>query len=163
MAKSCFFTLLSCLALFATFIGCGGDSRLKVAPVKGRITYHGQGVPNAVVVFMPSADNDEKSKKLRPFAYADAQGNFQIKTYIDNDGAPLGKYRVGVVAPSSAPAHSSKDAPAGQSSNSGTTAVAIPQDVIKKYGDAATSGLEVNVQAGDNNLPPFELKSATGG
>ncbi len=131
-------------ALLLSTIGCRGESRLTVAPVHGRVTYRGQGIPKAIVIFWPTADVVDQAKKMRPFAYADDQGNFDLKTYVDGDGAPLGKYRVSIVAIA---------APSGP----------IPPDINKKYSSVDTAGIEVTVQAGDNNLPPFDLKSATGG
>src|SRR4051794_30863201 len=78
--------------------GCGGKKRLDVFPVHGRVTYAGQGIPQAVVIFVPTGDTADVLKKMRPFAYADRQGNFTLKTYVDGDGAPAGKYRVCIVA-----------------------------------------------------------------
>jgi hypothetical protein len=138
--------------------GCGKEARVKVAPVRGRVTYHGQGVPQAAVIFFPGDDVVEKAKKMRPFAYTDAQGNFELETYADGDGAPLGAYRVSVVATSSAPATGfQKDRRTGGPSVAAAPALAIPPEVTKKYGSADTSGIQVTVHDGENNLEPFSL------
>jgi hypothetical protein len=96
---------------------------------------------------------DERAKKMRPFAYADANGQFAIKTYRTGDGAAPGKYRVSIIAP--AAGGSDKDrpdiVPAG-------TAVAVPPRVVQKYANVDTAGIEVEIQDGENNLEPFELK-----
>ncbi len=69
--------LLAGLALILSLsAGCGGKDRLAVNPVRGRVEYQGQGIPGAVVIFHPQEDANEKAKKMRPFAYADAEGNF---------------------------------------------------------------------------------------
>lgn len=146
------------IVLSASFGGCNRKSRLSVSPVKGRVTYRGQGVPNAIVTFFVSGDASEQAKKMRPFAYADTQGNFEIKTYRDGDGAPPGKYRVSVIAPGSSVGSGGKDRPAGEAAAVPASAVNIPPDIAKKYGNVDTAGIEVTVQEGENNLPPFELK-----
>lgn len=149
--------VFSVLVMGVTAAGCRGDARLAVNPVRGRVTYNGQGVPKAVVIFFPQDAASDQGKKMRPFAYADEQGNFSLKTYVDGDGAPPGKYRVSIVAHGGTAASRGKDAPAGAAPTSGPS-VAIPENISKKYGSADTSGLEVTIQNGENNLPPFELK-----
>jgi len=123
--------------------------------------YRGQGVPNAIVMFTPADDASEKAKKLRPFAYADGQGNFELKTYKDGDGAPPGKYRVSIMVVSATKKKSGKDKRAGDAENPAAQALDIPPSVGKKYGNAETSGIEVTVQDGENNLEPFELTPET--
>ncbi len=109
-------------------------------------------------MFFSSDGAKEEAKKMHPFAYADAQGNFDLKTYRDGDGAPPGKYRVSVIAPGTSMGSGGKDRPAGEAAVAPGSAVNIPPNIAKKYGNADTSGIEVTVQQGENNLPPFELK-----
>jgi hypothetical protein len=150
--------IIGVAAGLASSTGCGGESRFKVAPVRGRVTYHGTGVREATVIFHPSDDAVEKMKKMRPYAYADGEGNFALTTYLDGDGAPLGKYRVSIIAVSSAPASKpQKDKPAPPPASGSTLALAIPPEVTKKYGNVETSGIEVTVHEGENNLEPFAL------
>jgi hypothetical protein len=142
--------------------GCSGDGRLDVAPVRGKVVYQGVGVPKASVIFFPGDDIAEHGRKLRPFADSDAQGNFVLKTYIDGDGAPPGKYRVCIIAAASGPSgKSSKDRRAGEESSSKST-VAIPQAVVNKYRNVDTAGIEVIVHEGENNLEPFVLTPGAG-
>lgn len=150
--------LLSLLCLVALTGGCNRNSRLDVAQVKGRVTYRGQGVPKATVVFIPSDDAVEKAKKMRPYAYADNDGNFEIGTYKEGDGAPPGKYRVIVLVASAAPATGGKDRPAGESEPTPGKTLSIPPALNQKYSTPETSGLQVTVEKGENTLPPFELK-----
>jgi hypothetical protein len=143
---------LLCLALS---VGCG-DGRLDVAPVRGRVTYGGQGVPQAVVIFHPGADASEQLGKMRPFAYADNDGNFEIKTYVDGDGAPPGAYRVSIIARSSQPRGGpSKDNRIPEALSG--PGINIPAQVSKKYADVDTSGIKVTIVDGENNLEPFVL------
>jgi hypothetical protein len=149
--------LVAACLLFATDIGCAKKSRLTVAPVHGSVTYKGQGVPNAIVIFFPTDETAEVVKKIRPFAYADGEGNFDLKTYIKGDGAPPGKYRVSIVAVAGAAAAASGHDPPQGNPSGPKTAVAIPQEVVKKYGNVDTAGLQVTVQDGENDLAPFTL------
>jgi hypothetical protein len=129
--------------------------------VRGKVIYKGVGVPKASVIFFPADDIPENGKKLRPFADSDPQGNFELKTYVDGDGAPPGKYRVCIIAAAAPSSKSSKDRRAGDESSSGST-VAIPQAVVNKYRNVDTAGIEVTVHDGENNLEPFELSAGPG-
>lgn len=137
-------------------LGCKRNSRLTVAPVHGQVTYKGQGVPNATVIFIPSGETAELLKRMRPFAYADGQGIFDLKTYVRGDGAPPGTYRVSIIAGSGV-ASPGKDARA-EPAASPASPNRVPPLISQKYENEATSGIEVTVQNGENNLPPFELK-----
>jgi hypothetical protein len=110
-----------------------------------------------VVVFHPAEDAVEQARKMRPFAYGDADGNFELKTYIDGDGAPPGEYRVSIIARSAGPGRSpSKDAPVTEQPAPGAP-IRIPPEVSKKYANVDTSGIKVTVMEGENNLEPFAL------
>ena len=136
--------------------GCGGADRLEVAQVRGKVVSNGIGVPQAVVIFHPGSDVPDNGKKLRPFAYADADGNFVLKTYVEGDGAPPGTYRVSIVAGSGG--GSRKDRPVSEENVLPIARINIPPDIAKKYADVETSGIQVTVKDGENNLEPFELK-----
>jgi hypothetical protein len=136
--------------------GCG-DGRLDVAPVRGRVVHGGKGVPRAVIIFHPSEELAEQAGKMKPFAYADDEGNFQLKTYVDGDGAPPGDYRVSIIARSSPGGRRpAKDAPVGEQPTVGA-AVRIPPEISNKYGNVDTSGIQVTVHEGENDLEPFVL------
>jgi hypothetical protein len=145
--------LVATCLIFATTIGCGNKSHLSVAPVHGSVTYKGRGVPGALVIFFPVDETADVVKKLRPFGSADADGKFELKTYSTGDGAPPGKYRVSIVA---GPVGTGNNPPRGDA-NGSKTAGALPPDLIKKYGNVDTSGLQVTVENGENNLAPFTL------
>jgi hypothetical protein len=136
--------------------GCG-EKRLEVAPVRGKVVYNGQGVPQATVIFFPVDPVNDEAAKMRPFAYAELDGQFQLKTYVAGDGAPPGKYRVSIIAPMGAPSTSSKDRPVDDQPAAAGTGVRVPPAIVKKYANVDTSGIEVQIQEGENNLEPFEL------
>lgn len=137
----CYVTLS---ALLAVLFGCEQKTRLEVAPVSGRVEYQGQGVPRATVIFHPTGDAVEGAKRLRPFGYADDDGNFKMKTYVTDDGAPPGKYQVTIIAASAPSTNSgpSKDGPAVETTPA-TAGPSIPPAVSAKYGNVETSGITV--------------------
>jgi hypothetical protein len=157
---------LRCLLLalilcgFVATSGCGRKSRVSVSPVRGRVLYNGQGVSPATVVFFPVDSGNENADKLRPFAYVESDGQFQLKTYVTGDGAPPGKYRVSIIAPSSV-GTSKKDQPVDAKTPAGP-AVRVPPEIAKKYANVDTAGIEVNIHEGENNLEPFVLTLASG-
>jgi hypothetical protein len=149
--------LIACaMALLVECGGCRGKDRLDVSPVRGKVVYKGLGVPQATVIFFPLDASDETARKMRPFAYANGEGQFEVKTYVDGDGAPPGKYKVSIIAPSGPPPRSTRDRPADAPIITGPV-VSIPPAIIRKYANVDTAGIEVEIQDGENNLDPFVL------
>ncbi|OYV86570.1 MAG: hypothetical protein B7Z73_11525, partial [Planctomycetia bacterium 21-64-5] len=71
-------------------LGCSGQKGPATAKVSGLVTYKGQPVDGATVVFAPPAGG-------RPgTATTDAQGRYELSTYGDRDGALPGDYKVTV-------------------------------------------------------------------
>jgi hypothetical protein len=120
------------------------------------VIYNGQGVPDATVIFFPLDVANETARNMRPFAYADRAGRFEVKTYVTGDGAAPGKYRVSIIAITGAPPRSSKDGRADAAASNGPF-VNLPPAIVKKYANVDTAGIEVEVRDGENNLEPFEL------
>jgi hypothetical protein len=139
--------------------GCRGKSRISVFPVRGQVVYNGQGVSPATVIFFAVDPANEEAKKLHPYAYVEEGGHFQITTYVDGDGAPPGKYRVSIIAPASE-GTSKKDKPVEVGSSA--PAVRVSPAVAAKYANVDTSGIEVTIAKGENNLEPFVLSMGTG-
>jgi hypothetical protein len=143
-----------CICGLATICGCGAK-RVSVSPVRGRVVYNGQGVAQATVIFFPIDPGSDAAQKLRPFAYVENDGRFELKTYKTGDGAAPGKYRVSVIAPA-APGTSKKDRPVDAPAPPVPT-VRVPPEVAKKYANVDTAGIEVTIHEGENNLEPFVL------
>lgn len=150
--------LMGAMAILTPTSGCG-KHRLDVAPVHGRVVYKGQGVPRAIVIFHPEGDVVEQAKKMRPFAYADNDGNFQLKTYVEDDGAPPGEYRVTIIAASSGGGTGKriKDESSIEQSASPARGASIPPAITKKYANLDTAGIKVTIHDGENSLEPFVL------
>jgi hypothetical protein len=143
-------SLISIASLaIVSIAGCRGKDRLAVNPVRGQVVYHGHGVPNATVIFHPLGEAAEQLQKMRPYAYADRDGRFELKTYVTGDGAPPGEYEVGIIAI----AGSDRDSPQNPQSSSTT----LPRELVQKYANQKTSGIKVTVEPGVNNLDPFVL------
>jgi hypothetical protein len=104
-------------------------------PVSGTITYKGQPVPQAYVVFQ-WADAKEP-RRPRADAFTRADGTFTMSTYAADDGAPAGEYTVTVVQ--RRPLYDEAGKPG-------------PNQLPEKYARAETSGLKVTVKSGQNTF-----------
>jgi len=85
------FFLLHTIALV---IGCGGHSgesnRPAVVKVSGKVTHRSQPVEGATVLFAPA------DAGFGATGITDAKGNFQLRTFEQNDGAVPGRYNVAI-------------------------------------------------------------------
>jgi len=73
-------------------------------------------------------------------AKIEADGTFELSTFDDSDGAVIGKHRVLVSAQRDADDYYKRGI--------------VPRPVIdERFEDYETSGLELTVEAGDNELP----------
>ena len=77
------------------FASCSRSDRVAVSPVRGQVfAASNEPAAGALVVFHPVDANAEPT--LRPVAYVDDEGNFELTTYDQGDGAPSGKYVITV-------------------------------------------------------------------
>lgn len=137
-------------------LGCSSQSvgRPETAPVQGRITYRGEAVGGARVVFIHEGAPRFASGQT------DADGRFQLTTFALGDGAIVGKNVVTVVkrlAPGnndtnatdpSAARNEVLDASFDRAAHSPLARSAIPI----KYTNQKTSDLEREVVPGENNI-----------
>lgn len=82
-AGVCLMTLALC--------GCGDAKRLPTVKAGGKVTYEGgnaQPVTNVEIVLLPDNGGD-----YSPHGKLDAEGKFELSTYGENDGAPVGTYK----------------------------------------------------------------------
>jgi hypothetical protein len=131
---------MTLLAVFAlTVAGCGPAAHeLDTAPVSGRVTLDGQALPQGIVYVLPSKGRMAKGL-IRE------NGSFELTTYDKGDGAQVGSH------PAIVTALPSDELDAGQKK------MGVP--VPKRYTQARTSGLTVDVQAGKNNEVEWALLS----
>jgi hypothetical protein len=119
------------LALLPLCLGCGRAAPL--GKVHGKVTFQGAPVTSAIVGF------DGGTATVHMTANVDANGEYQV-SMAKGFGLPLGTYRVAIY-PYVA------DLPIGSKTRP------VPhkfKDIPPKYRKPETSGLVLNVQAGDN-------------
>jgi len=148
----------TCLPLLLTTLagvlgGCGQEevvNRPKVFPVTGVVLHDDKPVEGATVMFIPQGHSNAAA------GLTDANGQFKLQTFAENDGAVPGNYKVTVrkVKVASA-AGGSDDAPA---SPAGETWL-LP----KKYGEPGSTDLTVQVNESEENTVTLKLKGAPAG
>jgi hypothetical protein len=79
------------LALVGVLLPACGKRRKTCYPVRGRVLVNGKPAKDLVVLFNPK---EEEAERLAPNAQTDANGEFQLSTYVEQDGAPAGDYLV---------------------------------------------------------------------
>jgi hypothetical protein len=124
--------VLGCLTGIA---GCGSGLP-PVAPVKGTVTWKGQPVAGASVMFMPGAGRPATGT-------TDAEGHYRLSAFGETNGAMLGQYKVTITkrVPIS-------DAPYAPERS----------EIPPAYADAATSPLKAEVTAAGPNEFTFDLE-----
>jgi hypothetical protein len=118
--------------------------------VTGTVTVDSKPADAAVVIFCPT-DGSEKLNRERPFGKTDSSGKFELTTFIANDGAPSGQYKVIIRWPGP-----KKAAAADDDSSRGSGRF---DRLNGKYFNPQQSGLTAVVADGPTELPPFELKA----
>jgi hypothetical protein len=89
-------SLFLCLVLASCSAAPGGDH--PAYPTKGKVLVNGKPAAGACVKFFHSGDWD-KEKVIVPSGWTNAEGQFVLSTYSQDDGAPEGDYRVTVEWP----------------------------------------------------------------
>ena len=129
-----------CLVALAgvSFLGCGGVDRPATTSAGGTVTYQGQPVEGAQVMFAP------RDARVAT-ATTDSRGRFQLATFAPGDGAVVGEHQVTVSK------HKKKN-PHDTSPYAETISVLPP-----RYQRAAQSGLTAKITAEGPNDFPLEL------
>jgi hypothetical protein len=88
---------LWCLGVGLLLVGCESDEpkpeRVATIPVSGLVRFEGKPLAGARVVLHPIRPAEGIP---RPVGVTDASGMFRLRTFVTDDGAPLGDYRVTV-------------------------------------------------------------------
>lgn len=128
--------ILAIIASALPLIGCGGASGdlPDTAPVTGTVTYNGEPVPNAQVMFYP----DEGPKPA--VGTADENGVYSLTTFEKGDGAIPGTHVVTVTA-----------------YDNSSEGVSMNSLVPEKYSTRTSSPLKVTVADQEKNEIPLEL------
>ena len=135
--------LIGCLATLLLLAGCGTSSdRIETHPARGQVLWEGKPLAGALVVLHPQTTSSPAPLPGR--AETDAQGNFILGTYDSEDGVPAGDYVITV--------HWHQLAQDGGSFEPG------PDVVPAKYSDPIQTELKFSVAAGENQIPPLNLR-----
>lgn len=134
-------------ALAAT--GCSTASGF--VPVSGKVTYKGQPVAGATIVFMGG-------ENTRPAtAVSQQDGSFSLMT-LDAKGVAPGEYTV-VVTKTDSPAASAEPPSMEEAAKSANRPPPPPKDLLPaKYGDPTKTPFKFTVKAGQKNH--FDLQLA---
>lgn len=145
--------LVVCVALAGIPLGCSGDgSNVPLAPVKGKVMLGDKPVAGVTVSFMA------ESAPRFAVGETDAEGNYQLTMFEENDGAAIGPNVVTITSstpPGPPPTNAeeySKVMGLGTDKPK-TQKVIIPE----KYADPKRGLLKVIVKAGANEHS-FKLK-----
>ena len=135
----------SCLALSSC-----GTAKLErpVVPVSGQLFVQGKPANGALVILRPAASSDAADDWTSAFPRATVRGDgsFQIGTYGEADGAPVGDYVVLV----------QWDENAAQGEAEASEAKFVDR-LGGRYSDPARATLRVTVAAPKTTLPKFDL------
>lgn len=134
MKSFCAFVLSLIAAVFT--IGCGGPGTV---PAGGTITYKGQPVADANIMFTPVGGGEIATGQT------DAQGKFSLGVVKPGDGAVPGEYRVSLTP---------KEAERAE----GDYSASPPPPFPVQYTTDAGSPLKATVKRGEKNDFPLELK-----
>jgi hypothetical protein len=119
----------ACLALVllaGLLSSCAQNTRKPVFPVHGQVYVNGKPAAGAKVFFTPIETDPDA---VAPYGVVDAEGSFDLTTYLTFDGAPAGKYVVTIRWPG----------------------------FKGLYDNPKTSKLTATVEKTANDLPPFQL------
>jgi hypothetical protein len=136
-------------ALFVAALTAGCENAPvgpKIFPVVGKVLVDGQPAHRAQVLFHPvNPIAAPEGMTIQPFAVVEPDGTFRPSTQLTADGAPAGEYRVTIVWP---------EIRIDQGEE-----IEGPDRLAGAYARASETQLSVSVHPGQNELPPFELKS----
>jgi hypothetical protein len=135
------------LVLAAAIAGCSDveEGRMRVYPVSGRVTVKGSPAEGARVVFYGATPDLTGPGTPAPVGTTDANGEFRLRSYDPEDGAPAGKFNVTIIWPEPIPPNVDQE-------------MYRPKDRLQgRYSDPQKSGLTATVEEGGGELPPFEL------
>ncbi|MCA8996248.1 MAG: carboxypeptidase regulatory-like domain-containing protein [Planctomycetaceae bacterium] len=151
---------LSLLAMMC-ISGCSGGStegRVDVYPVRGKVTFAGGPLADAVVSFAP--------KEGQPVAFGrtNAGGEFQLTTYGSNDGAAPGNFAVVISKFDSEAAdnageedHSADPNAAVSGGHDAGTATGASGLLPPEYASSDSTPLSAKVEASGENNFTFDL------
>jgi hypothetical protein len=132
--------------LLVVSAGCGDSINQKTYPVTGEVRLDGKPFKGVTVVLRPVDKTNFKRQEI-PQGITDENGKYTIYTYVSNDGAPAGDYKVGIALMQPV------DEEGGDQVKRDPNQPLFPA----KYADPETSGLKATVDKKATVLPTFDL------
>ena len=137
-------SLVVVIVVAAALGGCGGASDAPaLGRVTGTVTYLGQPLANATVVFLPERPGVRSASGI-----TDQNGRFELMSDIPGDGAVLGKHRVTITARAPDQPLTAEQQLALQST--GISPPPAKALIPEKFFRFDTSGLTAEVKSGAN-------------
>jgi serine/threonine-protein phosphatase CPPED1 len=122
--------------------GVSTKNRKPVVAASGKVTYRGNPVPNAVVVFYSYNATTKKYTRVSD-ALSESDGTFVMSSYKAFDGAPLGEYTATIT---------------WQEPRWDAEGKATPNKLPAMFATAEKSPLKVTVREGVTNQVTFDLR-----
>ena len=133
--------------------GCGGGAGIEgTIAASGTVTYQGQPVEGAAVVFAPEGQGRAAS------GLTDASGRFELTTLTPGDGVLPGKFGVTISKTEVSGSMTEEESQAYVAKHGEPPKVTRKELLPAKYAAPATSGLTAEVAAGGKNEFTFDLK-----
>jgi hypothetical protein len=132
---------------------CGSGVKQGLSEVTGKVFYNSQPAVGAQVIFHP--EKEQGAKTIIPSGVVEEDGSYTLFVDRESKGAPPGKYYVFVRWPEDA----APDPQTGKLQKRGRGIKAVPGDFLKgRYCDHKNPKFRVEVVAGKNEVPPFEVQ-----
>lgn len=146
---------LAVLLATLPFAGCGAhrDSHPETVPVSGRVTFGGDGVADALVVFYPTTEGTAAAH-----ATTDKNGRFALTSFRSSDGAVPGDYVVLITKQQVLNEMTPEESRAYYARTGTPPPLPTYKDLLpKKYGSHETTDLAVEVRNDQENDYEFVL------
>jgi len=138
-ARSLFGAALA--AFVVVLAGCGKRGWLETYPVKGTVLVDGKPAKDAMLSFHPK--ETVEGKPHLPAGRTNENGEFNLSTFVTDDGAPAGEYDVTIVWPV----------------RHNPISTLWEGDKLGGQYAKGKSTLRVTIEKKPQQLPPFELTS----
>lgn len=145
-------TRFALVAFLAAACGCSTQSVEQLdkplVPVRGKISFQGRPMPNAIVTLHPVTpiavgEKSQANLSRTPFGVAGHDGSFDVTTLTPSDGAPEGEYAVTISWAGGAVPKSDNDA--------------VPELLPPQYQNPTASGIRIQIRQGQPELPEIKL------
>ncbi|QDT98886.1 DUF4198 domain-containing protein [Gimesia aquarii] len=145
------------IVLFISFgcTACSGTSedkwtkqRPETYPVTGTVNFEGKPLEGATIVFRSSSGEPQAA-----VGRSNAEGEFQLRTFEDGDGAIAGEHTVSITCVKT------EGPPAGANLDEVDVVVKEVSLIPEKYGDFKKSGLSAKVSKENENVFNFDLEN----